>query len=272
MWREVVANVFLDFRISNAGKMPSFLNEQSEYPDGRHIVVTGFSRSETTMFYNMLRSSMLGFLLPDQEVPASAVIGRDARNMVTKRPLDVFNVQDIYKANTCNKAIDFIIIIRDIRAVITSKHAAVPDDYFMGYDHQYYLYPDGRYEFSNPGVVATFNAIAQLMQSNLPGKKIIIRYEDLVSSTIEVQESLAKQLELRYRDRFDRFNRREIPSGLGLAMNDLSPPDPGRALKWKAAEHYVRIQQQFTDCPRLFEILKATGYEKDDAWFKRYSE
>jgi len=46
--------------------------------------------------------------------------------------VDIFNVQEIYKDNKHNKAIDFIVVIRDIRSIITSKHIAVPDDHFSG--------------------------------------------------------------------------------------------------------------------------------------------
>ncbi|MEO1959767.1 MAG: hypothetical protein ABGW82_02115, partial [Paracoccus sp. (in: a-proteobacteria)] len=57
----------------------------------RHIVIAGYPRSGTTMFYNMMRHSLPGFKYPPREVPAAGYVSVPG-NYVTKRPLDIFDV------------------------------------------------------------------------------------------------------------------------------------------------------------------------------------
>lgn len=242
------------------------------YPNGRHILVTGFPRSGTTMFYNMLRTSVEGFIAFDNEIGSHAVIGQDPRSIISKRPLDIFTIDETYKANKYNKTIDTIILVRDIRAIITSVHKSIADDYFIGYDFQYNTPPEGgEAQRTNPGIIPIFHAIGNFVSGNLPGNKIVLRYEDIVLNTAAIQEKLDDQLNLKYSRQFDEFYKADIPPALADPMNGIAPPDSSRIDKWRKPEHKERIQQQFTECPQLFEILKFLQYEKDDSWFEKYS-
>ncbi|MCG8324430.1 MAG: sulfotransferase, partial [Thiotrichales bacterium] len=106
---------------------------------GKHIIVAGYPRSGTTLFYNMLRTSIEGYEFMDRECPASRTIGIDNKNRITKRPKDIFSIGDAVNNNNHDKYISLIILIRDIRAILTSKHKSVPDDYFIGFDHSYFV-------------------------------------------------------------------------------------------------------------------------------------
>jgi hypothetical protein len=218
----------------------------------------------------MLRSTVRNFDFLEIEYPAAHIIGKDPRNLITKRPLDVFDVQNIFAANIFNKTVDFIILLRDIRSVITSIHKSIPDNYFIGHDYQYYIPPEGDPIRANPGVLPTYQAIVHLLKGNTPGKKIIIRYEDLVRSTTRTQAYLAASLRLGYRDRFENFYKADIPERLTAPLNKIDAPDTGRIVKWQLPEYRDRIRSQFTDCPALFDILVQTGYEKDRSWFDVY--
>lgn len=241
------------------------------YPNGRHILVTGFPRSGTTMFYNMLRSSVEGFIALDNEIGSHAVIGQDPRSIISKRPLDIFTIDETYKANTYNKTIDTIVLVRDIRSIITSVHKSVPDDYFIGYDFQYHVPTEGgEAQRTNPGVIPTFQAIGNFVSSKLPGNKIVLRYEDVVINTAVLQEQVGNQLNLKFNRQFDEFHKADIPPALADPMNGIAPLDSSRISKWKNPEHRERIKQQFTECPQLFDILKFLQYEQDDSWFDEY--
>lgn len=270
-WTENVANVLLDFRIANADLIERLYRDAAPAGSGRHIVVAGFSRSGTTMFYNMLRRAVRNFDFLDQEYPAARIIGGEHRALITKRPLDIFDAANIRTANTRHKSLDFIVLLRDIRAILTSRHRAVPDDYFIGHDFQYFLPPDDAPPARTlPGILPTYQAIVHLLRTPSPGKKIIVRYEDLVTDTARVQSYLAKSLHLSYRDRFENFHHADIPERLSGPLNRVAAPDAARIDRWKLPEHRERIRSQFNTCPALFDILVQTGYEKDRAWFEAY--
>lgn len=268
-WTEAVASELVAFRVDNSDEIENRCDAETSDKHGRHILVSGFSRSGSTMFYNMLRSSVTNFDFLDSEYPAVHIIGSDPRNLVTKRPLDIFNIPQILAANTLNKTVDFIVLLRDIRSILTSFHASVPDDYFISYDYQYFIPPEGTPTRTIPGILPTYQAVLHLLRGGLPGKKILIRYEDLIMNTTRTQEYLAQVLRFRYRDRFDNFHQAEIPELLTAPLNALDAPDKARIFKWRTPEHRERIRSQFSQCPDLFDILIQTGYEKDRSWFEK---
>ncbi len=269
-WTEAVAAELVDFRIQNAERIERLYRQAGKHTRGRHIVVTGFSRSGTTMFYNMLRSSVRNFDFLDREYPAARIIGTHPRDLVSKRPLDIFDIPNILAANRRKKDIDFILVLRDIRSILTSRHQKVPDDYFIGYDYQYFIPPQGEPTRTIPGVLPTYQAIVRLLQGDSPGQKIIVRYEDLVQSTTRIQSYLAHCLAFSYREHFRNFHKAEIPTALQAPLNTIDAPDAARVSKWQLPEHRARIRSQFTQCPALFDILIQTGYEKDRRWFEAF--
>jgi hypothetical protein len=237
----------------------------------RHIIVTGYSRSGTTMFYHMLRSSVKGYEFMNEEVPAERAVGADRNSRITKRPLDLFSLEQIVRNNQYRKSLCLIILIRDIRSVLTSFHSAVPDDYFIGYDYQYFLNrATGEYSYRNPGIIAIHQAIVQAIHNPHFEKKIIIKYEDIVSATRQQQEYLGRELGLEYSGNFEDFYRHSIPEHLSRQLNNLRAVDETRVETWKNPAHAQRIRSQFTRCPALFDILIQYGYEKDRSWFDSY--
>ncbi len=249
--------------------MPSKHDSTDSRP--RHIIVTGYSRSGTTMFYHMLRSTVNGYLFMDEEAPAERLVGIDRNSRITKRPLDLFNLGQVQQHNRYGKQLALIILIRDIRSILTSFHDAVPDDYFVGYDYQYFVNrATGEVRYCNPGIIPTHEAIIAAMNDAHFDKKIILKYEDLVSSPNAQQEFLGKELGLEYHGRFEDFHRHEIPRNLRRQLNSVRPVDADRIASWRKPEHAQRIRSQFTRCPALFDILIQYGYEKNRDWFEPY--
>lgn len=237
---------------------------------GRHVFICGYSRSGTTMFYNMLRTTVTNFRFLDRERPAHTVVGASPDDYVTKRPLDIFNVDDILAANVFRKRVFCIILIRDIRSIVTSFHQSVPDDYFIGFDHQYFI-NDGRASFTNPGILQIHAAIAKTWQRR-DLVKIILRYEDILKDMDNVQAQLGKAIGFTYEGSFADFHKHETPAGLERALNRRRAPDAENTAAWRAPRHRQRIRDQFTRCPQLFDLLKHYGYETDDHWFDAYRD
>jgi hypothetical protein len=236
-----------------------------------HIIVTGYSRSGTTMFYHMLRSTVSNFEFVDEEVPAERMVGMDRKNRITKRPLDLFSLEAVQENNIYGKKLSLVILIRDIRSILTSYHEAVPDDYFIGYDHQYFFNRStGEYSYTNPGILHIHQAIAGAMNSQAFSNRIILKYEDLLSDLCGQQERLGNLLGLDYTGSFEHFHRKEASVNLSRQLNTLRAPDRSRIESWKSREHERRIRSQFTRCPLLFDILINYGYEKDRRWFDQY--
>jgi hypothetical protein len=235
----------------------------------KHVIVCGYSRSGTTMFYNMLRTSLTGYGFFEKEVSACDVIGLENQSYMSKSPLDIFNLDNIIKANRFSKQIILLILIRDIRSIITSYHKAVPDDYFIAYDLQYSPDYDGNLTYKNPGVIPTANAIEKAT-SNINFKSIILRYEDLITNSEEQESKLKNQLNFEFKDHFKNFYHHPIPEKLMRQLNNSRPLDITRLDAWKRPEHSQRIRSQFTRCPALFDLLITYGYETNRDWFEIY--
>ena len=223
------------------------------------------------MFYHMLRGTVNGYEFMDEEVPAERLVGKDRKNRITKRPLDLFNLDQVHKNNRFKKRLSLIILIRDIRSILTSFHSAVPDDYFIGYDYQYFINrATGENNYRNPGIQHIHEAIIQAMNNPDFEKKIILKYEDIIRSPKQQQEFLGRELGLKYRDSFENFHKYTIPQHLTRQLNEVRAIDESRIANWKKPEHAQRIRSQFTRCPALFDILIQYGYEKDRSWFEPY--
>jgi hypothetical protein len=235
----------------------------------KHVFICGYPRSGSTMFYNMLRTTVTNFAFLEREMTARAVIARP-EDYVTKRPLDIFDVDNILAANVLRKAIFCIILIRDIRSVMTSRHQRVPDDYFIGFDHQYFA-PEDTATFTNPGIVQTHIAIARAWQRH-DLTKIIVRYEDILRDSDTIQEQLGAAIGFQYRGALRDFYKHDTPPALEYQLNIRRAPDLDAIEAWRAPQHRQRISDQFTRCPQLFELLKVYGYETDDGWFEPYKD
>jgi hypothetical protein len=236
----------------------------------RHAFICGYSRSGSTMFYSMLRTTVTNWQFIERELPARLVIGASTESFVTKRPLDIFDIDHIVAANVFRKQVYCLILVRDIRAIVTSRHKRVPDDYFMGFDRQYFI-QDGAATYTNPGILQTHAAIAQARQRR-DIRIVTMRYEDILRHPDDVQSRLGGEIGFAYRGSFRDFHKHEVPVALEAPLNALRPLDLASIDAWRAPQHRARIRDQFTRCPQLFELLKLYGYETDDRWFDAYRE
>ena len=229
-------------------------------------MICGCSRGGTTLFYNMIRSSLPEEVLaPPREVGALKFRWNPTPLIVSKRPLDIFNINRIRRTVGWRKGLHFIIVVRDPRALVSSHHKAVPSDFFQGYDQCYYVSDQGL-SYANPGVIRTFEAIRKVAKDTRH-KVTVVRYEDIVSDPDRVQEML-HSLGIAWRGRFSEFYKSDIPSELTRALNGVRKADPSNATSWQIEESRARrVIQQFTGEPRLFDLLKEWKYETGRRWF-----
>jgi hypothetical protein len=230
------------------------------------VICCGFARSGSTLLYNMLRHTVRGVLMPETETTAANFLDT-SEPVLTSRPLDLFRVSTLTKANAGRKDLRFVLIVRDPRALVTSRHPDTPMQWFQGYDHQFHATPDGL-SFSTPGVLYTHELALNVSRRDLP--ILVCRYEDLVQNPEDMQAKLAQFTGFHMEGRFSDFHQGEIPPSLQRPMNGVRPLDPSGLQRWEADPVAAsRVARQFRLEPRMFDVLAAWGYETDETWFDR---
>lgn len=259
------------------------LRNETDLRSGRrakHIVICGYPRSGTSLLFNMISASAVGFHCEKFEKLAIRRLHRRG-NYVTKFPLDVLNVDEILSSNTLSKDIYFIVLIRDVRDLVTSRHPMVPDRYFIGYRHSLWpkdpTFSEWRYEA--PGIQAVYKAIQDYsMRSDVNLLKL--RYESLVGETDRIQEQIEDFVGIRFvaplSDYYKRRSKHAYKyTGRHKAKNvslvrESERVDASRISKWRSPEHANIIREEFSQHPELFDILINDGYEPDKQWFMNF--
>ena len=216
-----------------------------------HLVICGFPRSGSTMFYNMLRHCVKDFVFFEKEIRAMRVLNKH-QNQISKVPVDVFNIDEIRRAA---KNPRFLITIRDPRSVLCSYHSKVKGNYKVSWNRIL-----GN-KIPQIHFVHYIDEVKKRINQGYP----IVKYEDLIEQPYLEQDRLGLIFGFQYKAKFTDFYKGDIPQSLAHQMNGVRPLDASRLDAWK--QHPERIKQQFTECPRLFDDLVDLGYEFDREWF-----
>lgn len=241
-----------------------------------NIVVCGFPRSGTSLLYNMLSVTLPGFRFGSFEKYFIYNIHK-LGNLATKAPLDVLHLPRIDHLNVNRKNLVILIMVRDIRDIITSRHPIYPDDYFIGYDHSWWPQNSRftEWSYNAPGVVEIHHAIKEAVKRQ---DALLIRYEDLVPNPDAIQADIEKKFNLMFNGAFSEFHKNpanhayryegkyaaKVPE---LVLENKSS-STDRICRWKRSnEARARVKRQFSECPELFSILEAYGYEDSRTWF-----
>jgi len=239
-----------------------------------HLAVCGYPRSGTSLLYNMLSSTVAGSMkftsFENYFIHSLHKLG----DIATKAPLDVLHVEYLDQLNIHNKKIVLLVVIRDIREIITSRHPIYPDEYFIGYDHSYW--PQNKdfteWSYDAPGVIEISRHIRTAI--NRPDA-FLVRYEDLVDSPDDLQKSIQHKFDIHFVRKFSdyhlsrekhayKYEGRYKPKDETLVMEGSRVKNKGT--RWDKPEHIDRINDQFERCPELFDLLIEYGYEKDSSW------
>ncbi|WP_038144918.1 hypothetical protein [Thioclava atlantica] len=191
---------------------------------------------------------------------------------MSKRPLDIFQVPNVARANRREKRLDLIVPLRDPRDILVSRHSAVPDDYFISADRMYFIDGDDAPAPIMPGLLQIHEAIGTVLNSGIfPQGVFLLKYEDLVNDPDRIQTKLGDAFDLQFEGSFSDYGSTKVPSALQGPLNGVRPVEKARA-KWRGEEHRARIFDQFSRFPVLFDLLVQLGYEKDREWYAPFME
>jgi len=246
----------------------------------RQLIICGYPRSGTSLLYNMMSTTLTTrFQFTDFEKYFMFLMHK-IRSIASKAPLDIMHIQWLDKMNINNKQIILIVVIRDVRDILISKHPNLPKEYFIGFDHSFWPSDefDGHWKYVAPGIVDIHEKILLSMANP---DTLIVKYEDLVTHPNDIQKKLAATFDLKFDLNFTDYHTK--PSKLAYtytgkhAAKDQSLVLEGQKIskktcKWDDKKNYKRIYDQFTQCPKLFDILIEYGYEEDTSWFDKINQ
>lgn len=227
-----------------------------------HLVISGCSMSGSTMLYNMIRSSATGRVyMPDRELSALASYNRRDQRILTMRPLDIFRLAEIDTDLGPHREILHLVLIRDPRDLVSSKHSSVPNQFFQGYDYQVFVRPNFK-SLTGPGIAAVASAI-ELAKTD--GRRVlVIRYEDLVRDPEYVRRVIAFATGFPLTRPFGSFHDGNIPEDLSVQLNGVEPVDVPDRPAWTKGERYQRACRQLELFPEMEELAVRWGYPATD--------
>jgi len=210
----------------------------------RRVHIVGCERSGTTLLLEMMTAGFVIEARCDREQSLFEESPPGAALFLSKKPLDILRLEEVFRRD---ETLFVLYVVRDPRAVITSRHAGRPDRYLSDF--------------------ATWNA-CQRAATRLEGhaRFVRVRYERLVTEPDAVQAEIAARLPfLSRRAPFSRFHETARPTRTGvLALGGVRPAESARIDAWRG--DLPRLKEQWTRHPDLPRALIAGGYEDDDAW------
>lgn len=243
----------------------------------QQLVVCGYPRSGTSLLYNMLASTLHGKLSFTEFEKYFIHHIHKLGSIATKSPLDILHIKFIDDLNIHNKKLIILVMIRDIREVITSRHPIFPDDYFIGYDFSYWP-QDSKFKnwkYDAPGIIQISNEIREASMRN---DVLLIKYEDLTANPDIMQKEIEQRFGMKFNGVFSEYDKqsKNLPyrySGKYEARDPSLVLEGQSVIKrekrWRNPEHRDRIVDQFEKCPELFDLLIEYGYENDSSWYER---
>ncbi len=232
---------------------------------GHHIAICGHPRSGSTLLHQLLVACLPSYGHFDREVPFARASAVSHDRLISKRPLDVHQPQDFLEAGP--RRLSVLITVRDPRAMLVSRHARVPDDYFYHADFLYFAPPERSAEPSLPGLIDVHEACMRLsaMLVERGSRPFLVRYEALLEQPDVVQAALGRYLDVTFSRSFSAVDlEEETAAGMSDALNGARPLDLSRLAPWRAPEHRTRVSEQFQRFPELFEVMEELGYEWSD--------
>lgn len=242
-----------------------------------HIIICGFPRSGTSLLYNMMSATLCGYKFTEFEKYSIHYLHK-LGNYITKAPMDVLHVKYLDSLNSNGKKLVVLLVVRDIRDIITSRHPIFTDEFFIGYDHSWWPQDQKFTEwgYDAPGILEIHSAMIEAIHFPY---SMLVRYEDLVKHPDIVQRNIRDMFDLNFCSNFHGYHQKSEKHAYRyegeFAAKDQSLVREGkqvtgeRVARWKKDKQQVaRVKQQFAMCSELFGILEYYGYETDSSWFE----
>ena len=224
----------------------------------RHIVISGFPRAGTTLLYNMLRHSLgtRSVFAPPREISALSTMTAPEKWLVTKRPLDVLKLGEIENKLGPYRQLFHVLVVRDPRDLISSRHKSVPNEFFQGVDYQFFVRP-GFTTYTAPGVATIYDAVRSYADKE---RVLVVRYEDVIENPEAIRETLARRTGAPFDKPFSSFHESAIPKELTKAMNGVRPVRRQQRAAWTKSDRFKRVCAQLELFPELENMVSELGY------------
>ncbi|MEM7080139.1 MAG: sulfotransferase domain-containing protein [Pseudomonadota bacterium] len=213
--------------------------------------VVGCPRSGTTLLTELLRYAFDFAGATPHETSLFDPIPAHLSPYLTKKPADTVRIG---RAFLGDEDLHVIAVLRDPRAVVSSRHKARPGQYYVGF--------------------ARWLLYAQTIEAfTTHPRYLVVRYEHLLQEPDGVQRQIATFLpHLQQIRQFSRY-----PEGVGElhehsqnALNGVRSFDASRINSWQG--HLPRIKQEWQRNPDMPKVLIDHGYEEDDAWVEQLAD
>ncbi|MBD2394959.1 sulfotransferase domain-containing protein [Cyanobacterium aponinum FACHB-4101] len=250
----------------------------------RQIIICGIPRSGTSLTFNLLNTLVLNMVAKypqnkqiknnnDNKFGISKEISGihflyKKGNFITKQPDDIFNMSKFQQRNFLKKKILVLILYRDFRDILISKHQWGEDEYYLNYEYKNTL--KGGRDFKK-GLKHYIFQIKQL-RKKAKGENVSIEflaYEEIVSNPDVLVDILNQygfpNLGSGY---WQGQTRKNVYSSEEIASGKIKP----HKSKWRNPEYAERIISEFDQHECLFQELIDFGYEKDNHWFDQLKQ
>lgn len=215
-----------------------------------HITICGYPRAGTSLIQHMLQVSLGPNFVSTMgdEISALDAVGIDERSRVTKRPLDIFRIGNIRRKNKngFNKQLIFLLMVRDPRFVLTSRHEKVNGKYLIRYDM-------GGVE--SAGLVATHKSV---IHHKNDGDCLVVKYEYMINSLQAVEDKLKgfgvpiiwpMADYVKVEQYHPGEQQKPLHRPLSTARKGLTPGDQ------------VYLNRQIAECPYINQMIEDFGYD-----------
>ncbi|MGD8417994.1 MAG: hypothetical protein PVH91_13130 [Pseudomonadales bacterium] len=214
----------------------------SERPTRVHVV--GCYRSGTTLMMELLWYAYPFTGRSEHEASIFRPVPSGERLYLSKKPPDTIRIETAFLAD---ERLHVIAMVRDPRAVATSRHPDFPDVYFSSFRRW-----------------LEYQSVIEKLSGH--PRWHTVRYEDLLADPDSEQAAIEAAFPFLERRRsFSAYpDGADVPARAGISLGGARPLDPGRTDAWRA--HLPRIRAQLEDHPEVADALIDLGYEPDDAW------
>ena len=212
--------------------------------EARRVHIIGCYRSGTTLLMELMWHcyAFSGRAEHEASLLQSPPVGETL--YLSKKPPDTIRIE---RAFLRDEQTFLIAMLRDPRAVVTSRHASRPGVYFRGF----------RYWRECARAIRRLSAHPRCL---------VVRFENLVSEPDAVQQTIERRFGfLERRAHFSGYPAGVEPGERAQrSLRGVRPFDPSRIAGWK--DHLPRIKAQLVAHADLAASLIEFGYEPDDAW------
>jgi hypothetical protein len=223
----------------------------------------GFPRSGSTLLQLIVETcypSAKSYRRERSAFNAERELKRTSPIMITKKPSDLFQVDDIMEFYDGLPAKPRLVLTtRDPRAVLTSRYSGrAAANVTRG--------PDG-YVMSSANWREWYAHFEYVRRTYAP---LVVEYADLIRSPGAVERAFSTYIGHEPDVAFEEFLG-NIPGDFETkALNGVRAFDLSSLTKWQSPRHESRIRALLDEMPDLPQLLVSLGYEHDDAWTAPY--